>query len=453
MNDTTVPAKLSYAQVAIEGAQQGGNVAPRTLGEVVAFSEVMARAGAAIPAHLRGETGACLAVTMLALGWEMNPFMVAAKSYKVGDIIAYEAQLIAAVINTRAPIVGRLTYEFAGEGPTRTCTVRGEFRDGTVQSYTSPPVSQISPKNSPLWKTDQDQQLGYYSSRSWARRYSPEVILGVYDPEEAAQIRNITPREPVALHSGFDDPSAPVAEVVTDAVVAEPERTIEEKLKAQLVAGAVAKQRATRKKADPTPPPGIEVSGEVVDPETGEVTEAAGESGATTAADPGTTTGNGPAPNTGDSSPAGLSGPSDLFDDEPAPEPEGDPESEKHAKVIERHRAAVSAGKTYDAVRGAVVEAKRDPEYKALPPSIQSTLQVLAYERIQQLRVKDQTVPGITDTAWRFVNWLAAGAPGGDIEKAYETFQENAGSGLSVEQHHAIEIAVRAAMEAQGDNA
>ena len=451
MNDTTVPAKLSYAQVAIDGAQQGGNLAPRTLGEVVAFSEVMARAGAAIPSHLRGETGACLAVTMLALGWEMNPFMVAAKSYKVGDTIAYEAQLIAAVINTRAPIVGRLTYEYAGEGQARTCTVKGEFRDGTIQSYTSPPISQINPKNSPLWKSDPDQQLAYYSSRSWGRRYSPEVILGVYDPEEAAQFRNITPREPVALHAGFDDPNAQVVEVVTDAVVEEPEPTIEEKLKAQLVAGAVAKQRATRKKAEPKPAP--EVSGEVVDPETGEVTETTGESGATTAADPGTTTESGPAPDTSDSSPAGSAGPGDLFDDEPEPEPEVDPEAEKHAKVIERHRAAVSAGTTYDAVRGAVVEAKRDPEFKALPPSLQSTLQVRAYERIQQLRVKDQTVPGITDTAWRFMNWLAAGAPGGDIEKAYETFQENAASGLSTEQHHAIEIAVKAAMEAQGDDA
>ena len=44
------PAKLSYANVPMEAAGQGGSLAPKNLGDVVAFASVMARAGAAIPA-------------------------------------------------------------------------------------------------------------------------------------------------------------------------------------------------------------------------------------------------------------------------------------------------------------------------------------------------------------------------------------------------------------------
>ena len=62
--------------------------------------------------------------------------------------------------------------------------------------YTSPPVKQIPVKNSPLWKGDPQQQLGYYSARAWARRHFPELLLGVYtreEIEEAPSVRDVTP--------------------------------------------------------------------------------------------------------------------------------------------------------------------------------------------------------------------------------------------------------------------
>lgn len=175
------------------------SIAPENLGEVVKFAEVMSRADIAIPKHLRGNPGACMAVTLQALGWQMDPFMVASKSYSVSDRIAYEAQLIAAVVNTRSGIKGRLRYAFEGEGAELRCTVSGEL-DGEECVYVSPKVGQITTKNSPLWKTDPQQQLGYYGARSWARRHCPEVILGVYDREEAEEFKDVTPQT-----SGFAD--------------------------------------------------------------------------------------------------------------------------------------------------------------------------------------------------------------------------------------------------------
>lgn len=199
-----VPVKqegISYKNVPMASHGGGGMLMPQTFGEVVAFSEIMARSQHAIPKHLRDVPGACLAVAMQAMRWEMDPFAVASKSYNVKDIIAYEAQLIAAVVHTRAPIKTRPDYVYTGEGQDRRCTVSCLFDDGVTRSYESPRLADITVKNSPLWKADVDQQLGYYSIRAFARRYCPEVILGVYTPEEADTFRgpdnarDVTPRQ------------------------------------------------------------------------------------------------------------------------------------------------------------------------------------------------------------------------------------------------------------------
>lgn len=196
--------RLPMDSVGMSTGATGAKIAPQTLAEVVKFAEVMCRADIALPKHLRGNAGACMAVALQALEWQMSPFAVASKSYSVNGQIAYEAQLIAAVVNTRSGIKGRLKYAYDGEGQSLTCTVTG-ILDGEEYSYTSPPVGSITTKNSPLWKTDPQQQLGYFSARSWARRYTPEVILGVYDREEAEEFRgpdnalDVTPKQPSVM--------------------------------------------------------------------------------------------------------------------------------------------------------------------------------------------------------------------------------------------------------------
>jgi len=187
----------SYAGVGMSNTGSGGLLVPQNFGEVVAFATVMARSGIALPKHLRDNDGACLAVAMQAMRWEMDPWAVANKSYSVNDRLAYEAQLVAAVVHTRAPIKRRPDYEYDGAGPTRRCIVSVEMLDGSTKVYETPTFAAITTKNSPLWKADPDQQLGYFAIRSWARRHTPEVILGVYTPDELidnpAVVRNVTP--------------------------------------------------------------------------------------------------------------------------------------------------------------------------------------------------------------------------------------------------------------------
>lgn len=197
MSDESLPTErrstLGGIEIAAEG--KGGMLLPGTLSDAVRFAEVMCKADLALPKHLRGNAGACLAITLQALRWEMDPFMVANKTYEVSQRLAYEAQLVAAVVLTRAPIVGRPEYTYTGEAPTRRCKVTIQMKGGQSLEYETPMSKDIKVQNSPLWKADLDQQLGYFAIRSWARRHTPEVLLGVYTPDEAAEMRDITPRK------------------------------------------------------------------------------------------------------------------------------------------------------------------------------------------------------------------------------------------------------------------
>lgn len=177
-----------------------GGISYSNAGQVMELAKMMAVAEVAVPQHLRGNPGACLAVAFQALDWGMSPFAVANKSYSVNNRMAYEAQMINAVILNRAPIKGRLKYEYTGAGPTRQCMVSATLEDGDTVEYTSPMVKDIKTKNSPLWTGDPDQQLAYFSSRSMCRRHFPDVILGVYTPDEMAEAdpRDVTPPKQTA---------------------------------------------------------------------------------------------------------------------------------------------------------------------------------------------------------------------------------------------------------------
>jgi hypothetical protein len=182
-----------------------GRVMPQNFGQVIEFAQMMAKSDLAIPKHLRGNPGACMAIIQRCLAWEIDPWAAATKTYLVNDQLTYEAQLVVAVVNRKAPIVGRLVPTFVGEGPERVCVLEPKTGDGQVLPYRSPKFKDISPKNSPLWKNDPDQQQFYTSARAWCRRYFPEILLGVYDREEVMAMKDITPDKPVENYLNDDE--------------------------------------------------------------------------------------------------------------------------------------------------------------------------------------------------------------------------------------------------------
>lgn len=190
-----------------------GRVMPETFGQVIEFSQMMCKGGLAIPKHLRDNPGSCLRIIQQSIAWEMDPWAVASKTYSVNDILAYEAQLIAAVIKKWAPIKERvIPYKYEDQGVNMTCSITLHHAEtGEEVTYKSPTISDIQPKNSPLWKTDPQQQLGYYSIRALARRHFPEILLGVYDREEVLAMKDITPKDAQHVDNLLTDhPDEPV---------------------------------------------------------------------------------------------------------------------------------------------------------------------------------------------------------------------------------------------------
>jgi hypothetical protein len=159
----------------------GGN----NLERAMQVAEAMAAAKVSVPNHLRNQPGDCLAIVMQASQWGMNPFAVAQKTHLVNGTLGYEAQLVNAVIQASGAIVGRFHYEYKGDGDSMECRVGAIIKGEKEITWGEWLLSKhVSTKNSPLWKTNPKQQLGYLQVKNWARAYCPGAILGVYTDDE-----------------------------------------------------------------------------------------------------------------------------------------------------------------------------------------------------------------------------------------------------------------------------
>ncbi len=169
-----------------------------SMDKMLSFAQMMSTSKITIPKHLQGNAGDCFAIVMQSMQWGMNPFAVAQKTHLVNGVLGYEAQLVNAVINSRAPITTRLNYEWFGEwanvnGKTSNSDDVGVTVYAVMQGETEPRTLSISMaqvgkiRNSPLWESDPRQQLAYLATKRWARLYCPDVILGVYTADEFEQ--------------------------------------------------------------------------------------------------------------------------------------------------------------------------------------------------------------------------------------------------------------------------
>lgn len=158
---------------------------PARLTSVMEFAKMMAGGAVTVPQHLRGKPSDCFAITLQALRWGMDPYIVGGKTHLVNGNLGYEAQLVVAVLKNSGAVRGRPHYEFRGEGNTLEC--RAGFipagEDAIVWTEWLS-ISGITTKNSPLWKVNPRQQFGYLQARNWARLYAPDALLGVYTSDE-----------------------------------------------------------------------------------------------------------------------------------------------------------------------------------------------------------------------------------------------------------------------------
>ena len=162
---------------------------PASMQSLVTFSEMMAKSVVAVPNHLRGKPADCLAIVMQAARWGMDPFAVAQKTHLVNGALGYEAQLILAVLQSTRAIVGAPIYDYRGSAPVVEARVgmilAGESEPRWTQWLSS---ADVTTKNSPLWKTNVSQQMGYLQVKNWARQFAPGAILGIRTQDELEDI-------------------------------------------------------------------------------------------------------------------------------------------------------------------------------------------------------------------------------------------------------------------------
>ena len=162
---------------------------PSMMEQFNALANVLATGKVTVPKHLQDSHGDCFAIVLQASQWGMNPFAVAQKTHLVNGVLGYEAQLVNAVIQSSGAIVGRFHYEYTGDDDDLSCRVGAIIR-GESEIVWSEWLSSgaVTTKNSPLWKTNPKQQIGYLQVKNWARLYCPGAILGVYSEDELQEV-------------------------------------------------------------------------------------------------------------------------------------------------------------------------------------------------------------------------------------------------------------------------
>lgn len=156
----------------------------------------------------------CFLIVNQSFRWGMDPFAVMPETYVVGGKLGYQGKLIAGVINALANLDGRLEYEFSGDPGTdgRTITVSGKFKGADKPVSISVSVGQAKTDNQ-MWKKDPDQKLVYTGVTKWARRYCPEIVLGILTDDDADAIEIKTAAGRVV---GGENPYADPAPAATE---------------------------------------------------------------------------------------------------------------------------------------------------------------------------------------------------------------------------------------------
>jgi len=223
---------------------------PEGMNQLVRFATLMADSKATIPQHLAGKPADCLAVTMQAAQWGMNPFAVAQKTHVVNGTLGYEAQLVNAVVSSSSLLATRLNYRWDGDwskvngktdkSPHLTVTVSATLKGEIEPRELTISMAQAGVRNSPLWEQDPRQQLAYLCVKRWARLHAPDVLLGVYTPDELQETqprpeRDITP--PQATAAGIN--SLVNKSVKPEAPVEQPQAKKDERTPDQILAAFV----------------------------------------------------------------------------------------------------------------------------------------------------------------------------------------------------------------------
>jgi hypothetical protein len=168
---------------------------PTNMRDAMEMASMMAKAGF-FPKELNNP-GSCLFVVEQAMRWNMSPYAVATEmSFPQGKPM-FSGKLVAAAVQSSGTIQGRLHYHYTGIGADRAVTVSATLRGESEPVSVDVRLADAKTSNQ-HWQKSPDQMLAYHGARVWARRYAPEVMLGVYSPEEFEDAPAAAPMPPAS---------------------------------------------------------------------------------------------------------------------------------------------------------------------------------------------------------------------------------------------------------------
>lgn len=107
----------------------------------------------------------------------------------------FSGKLTAAILNSSGALAEHLSYEFTGEGPKRTVTVKAR-KTNEAEARTITLTWEEAHTENENWRFQPDQQLTYAGARVWGRRHAPEVLLGMAFEGEPIDVT------PTRVHDG-----------------------------------------------------------------------------------------------------------------------------------------------------------------------------------------------------------------------------------------------------------
>jgi len=149
----------------------------------------------------------CFRIVNQAFRWGLDPFAIIDCTYVIGGKLGYEGKLVAALVNSRAGLDGRLSATYMGEGANRTVIVTGKFANEPGPRTVDLRLADAQTDNQ-MWRKDPDQKLWYSGVVKWARRHCPEVVLGVLTDDDLERIRDSEKRPMFAIPVSDDTASS-----------------------------------------------------------------------------------------------------------------------------------------------------------------------------------------------------------------------------------------------------
>ena len=131
----------------------------------------------------------CFRIVNQALRWGVDPFSIVDDTYVVGGKLCYQSKVIAALVNTKAPLKSRLSKTYTGTKGQDDYTVHvsGVFIGEEEERTASLSVGEAKTENQ-MWKRDPQLKLWYSCVIRWAREFTPELVVGIFTDDDAERM-------------------------------------------------------------------------------------------------------------------------------------------------------------------------------------------------------------------------------------------------------------------------